>query len=144
MKIAFLTPEFPHPKIGPSGGIGTSILNLSKGLIAAGHEVSVLVYGQEKDEVFEENGMVFYRIKNVKIKGLSRFFTQKKIQRRINKLVSENKVELIEAPDWTGITSGIKPKCPVVLKLHGSDTYFCHLDKRPVKFLNRSHVLCVD
>lgn len=139
MKIAFLTPEFPHPKIGPSGGIGTSILNLSKGLIKAGHEVSVLVYGQKKDEVFEENGIVFYRIKNVKIKGLSRFFTQKKIQKLINKLVLENKIELIEAPDWTGITSGIKPKCPVVIKLHGSDTYFCHLDKRPVKFLNRFH-----
>jgi glycosyltransferase involved in cell wall biosynthesis len=25
----------------------------------------------------------------------------------------------------------------VVVKLNGSDTYFCHLDKRPVKFLNR-------
>ena|SRR6218665_1031030 len=139
MKIAFLTSEFPHPKMGSSGGIGTSVLNLSKGLIDAGHEISILVYGQSADEVFEENGIVFYRIKNVKIKGLSRFFTQNKIQKLINKLVHENKIELIEAADWTGITSGIKPKCPVVIKLHGSDTYFCHLDNRPVKFLNKFH-----
>ena len=52
MKIAFLTPEFPHPKTGSSGGIGTSIFNLSKGLAALGHEVSILVYGQNEDEVF--------------------------------------------------------------------------------------------
>ena len=39
MKIAFLTPEFPHSRIGNSGGIGTSIFNLAKCLIALGHEV---------------------------------------------------------------------------------------------------------
>ena len=32
MKIAFLTPEYPHPKTGQSGGIGTSIKNLAFGL----------------------------------------------------------------------------------------------------------------
>lgn len=139
MKIAFLTPEFPHPKIGSSGGIGTSILNLSKGLTGLGHEVSVLIYGQQRDAVFTENGIAFYQIRNVKLKGFSRLFTQKKIQKLINKLVSENKVDIVEAPDWTGVTSNIKPKCPVVVRLNGSDTYFCHLDRRPVKFLNRFH-----
>ncbi|MGV3697955.1 glycosyltransferase family 4 protein [Flavobacterium sp.] len=137
MKIAFLTSEFPHPKMGSSGGIGTSILNLSKGLTALGHQVSVLVYGQKEDAFFIEDSVSYYRIKNIKIKGLSRILTQKKIQRLINKLEKENKIDLVEAPDWTGITSGIKPKCPVVIRLNGSDTYFCHLDNRPVKPLNQ-------
>ena len=137
MKIAFLTPEFPHPKMGSSGGIGTSILNLSKGLASEGHEVSILIYGQKKDEFFNENTISYYRIKNIKFKGFSRFFTQKKIQNLINKLVRESKIDIIEAADWTGITSNIKPRCPVVIRLNGSDTYFCHLDKRPVKTLNK-------
>jgi glycosyltransferase involved in cell wall biosynthesis len=139
MKIAFLTPEFPHPKTGSSGGIGTSILNLSKGLVKDGHEVSVLVYGQDKDEVFIENGITYYRIKNTRLKGFSRLLTQKKVQRLINKLVSENKIEILEAPDWTGFTSNIKISCPLVIRLNGSDTYFCHLDNRQVKFLNKFH-----
>ncbi len=139
MKIAFLTPEFPHPKIGSSGGIGTSILNLCYGLLKFGHEVVVLVYGQNQDEVFTDKGITFYRIKNVKLKGLSRFLTQKKIEKLINTLYRENKIEVIEAPDWTGMTSFIRSNCPLVVKLHGSDTYFCHLDQRPVKFLNRFH-----
>lgn len=139
MKIAFLTPEFPHPKTGSSGGIGTSILNLSKGLAQGGHEVSVLVYGQKEDEVFIENRISYYRIKNTKLKGFSRLLTQKKVQGLINKLVRENKVEIVEAPEWTGFTSNIKPICPLVIRLNGSDTYFCHLDNRPVKFLNKFH-----
>lgn len=137
MKIAFLTPEFPHPKTGISGGIGTSIFNLSKGLVQQGHQVSILVYSQNEDEVFKDNGVTFYRIKNIKLKGFSRFLTQNKIQRLINNLVKNNKIDILEAPDWTGITSRITVKCPVVVKLNGSDTYFCYLDKRPVKFLNQ-------
>jgi starch synthase len=137
MKIAFLTPEFPHPKTGVSGGIGTSILNLSKGLTLLGHRVSIVVYGQDTDESFEENGIHYYKIKNVTFKGLSLFLTQKKIEKVLNSLVKQDKIEIVEAPDWTGISSFISLNCPLVIKLHGSDTYFCHLDQRPVKMRNR-------
>lgn len=139
MKVAFLTSEFPHPKTGSSGGIGSSIANLAKGLVALGHEVTVLVYGQSDDENFEDQGVRFFRIRNVKFKGFSWWLTRKKIERLINRLYREKKIELLEAPDWCGITSFISSKCPVVVKLHGSDTYFCHLEKRPVKKINFLH-----
>jgi glycosyltransferase involved in cell wall biosynthesis len=137
MKICFLTPEYPHPKTGTSGGIGTSILNLSKGLYLLGHQVSIVVYGQDKDEVFHENDITFYKVKNVKFKGLSFFLTQKKVEKLLNRLVDENKIELVEAPDWTGFTAFVKPKCPLIIRQNGSDTYFCHLDQRPVKWINK-------
>lgn len=140
MKIAFLTPEYPHPKTGNSGGIGTSIKNLAMGFLEQGVSVRVLVYGQKEDAFFEDNGVLIQQIKNVKVKGLSWFFTRKKIERIINKLYSNKEVDLIEAPDWTGITSFVKPKkCPIIIRLHGSDTYFCHLDNRPVKWVNKFH-----
>jgi len=139
MKIGFLTPEFPHAGIGVSGGIGTSIMNLAKGLEALGNDVLVFVYGQKEDEIFVENNITFYRIKNVKIKGLSRYLTQKKIEKLLNSLVKKKELDVVEAPDWTGITSFIKIDCPLVIKLNGSDTYFCHLDNRPVKAINRFH-----
>lgn len=137
MKICFLTPEFPKSTSTPSGGIGASILNLSHGLIKLGHEVVVLVYGQEKDEVVNEEEFIIYKIKNVKIKGLSFYFTQKKIQRLINTLYASRKIDIVEAPEWTGFSAFINVKCPLIIKLHGSDTYFCHLDKRNVKFKNK-------
>lgn len=140
MQIAFLTPEYPHAQTGNSGGIGTSIKNLAESLTALGHNVRVLVYGQKEDSVFEEGNILIQQIKNVKRKGLSWYFTRKKIQRIIDDLHEKQLLDIVEAPDWTGITSFVQPKkCPIVIKLHGSDTYFCHLDDRPVKWWNRFH-----
>lgn len=139
MKIAFLTPEYPHPKTGTSGGIGTSIKNLAKGLLAEGCSVRVLVYGQKEEAVFDDNGICIQQIQNVKLKGLSWFLTRKKLQRIINTLYQDKEIDLVEAPDWTGITSFIDANCPIVIRLNGSDTYFCHLDQRPVKWKNKFH-----
>ncbi|MFN3754433.1 glycosyltransferase family 4 protein [Flavobacterium sp.] len=137
MKIAFLTSEYPHPKARFAAGIGTSIMNLSKGIVEQGHEVVIILHGQDKDESFNDDGITFHKIKNIKIKGLSRILTQKKIQRKINELVDKGEIDLVEIPDWIGFSSTMRLKCPLVIKLHGSDTYFCHLDQRPVKFLNK-------
>ena len=140
MKIAFLTPEYPHEITRASGGIGTSIKNLAESLVSNGHSVRVLVYGQDKEEFFTDKDIVVQRINSVKIKGLSWYFTRKKLEKIIDKLYAEKEIDLLEAPDWTGITSFIQPeKCPVVIRLNGSDTYFCHLDNRPVKWINRFH-----
>lgn len=137
MTIAFLTSEYPHSKTGFAAGIGTSIMNLAKGLLEQGHKVVVVVYGQNQDEKFIDNGITFYKIKNVKLKGFSRILTQKKIQTVLKNLISKAEIDIVETADWTGISSNIKLKCPLVVKLHGSDTYFCHLDNRPVKFWNK-------
>ena len=140
MKIAFLTPEYPHAKTGSSGGIGTSIRNLALGLTAQGCSVRVLVYAQKEEGIFEDNGICIQQIRNIKFKGLSWYLTRKKLENIINTLYRQQQIDLVEAPDWTGITSFISPqKCPVVIRLHGSDTYFCHLDQRPVKWVNRFH-----
>jgi glycosyltransferase involved in cell wall biosynthesis len=140
MKIAFLTPEYPHPKTGNSGGIGTSIKNLAIGLLEQDVSVRVLVYGQKEDATFDDNGILIQQIKNVKLKGLSWFLTRKKIEKIINELYGKKEIDLIEAPDWTGISSFIKPdNCPIIIRLHGSDTYFCNLDNRPVKWINKFH-----
>jgi glycosyltransferase involved in cell wall biosynthesis len=138
MKIAFLTPEYPHARTGSSGGIGTSIKNLAVGLIAQGCLVRVLVYGQKEESIFEDSGIVVQQIKNVKFKGLSWWLTRKKLESIINALYVVNEIDIVEAPDWTGITSFIQPKkCPIVIRLNGSDTYFCHIDHRPVKWNNK-------
>ncbi|MBQ0908391.1 glycosyltransferase family 4 protein [Flavobacterium sp. F-328] len=140
MRIAFLTPEYPHQKTGSSGGIGTSIKNLATGLLAEGCAVRVLVYAQKEEGIFFDNGICIQQIKNVKFKGLSWYLTRKKLENIINTLHDNKEIDVVEAPDWTGITSFISPKkCPVVMRLHGSDTYFCHLDQRRVKWVNRFH-----
>lgn len=140
MKIAFLTPEYPHNFTKNAGGLGTSIKNLAHAISEDNHEVTILVYGQDKDEVFFDEKVKVQKVKNTKIKGFSWYFTRKKIENIINILYEHKEIDIVEAPDWTGITSFIQPeKCPIIIKLNGSDTYFCHLDKRKVKWQNKFH-----
>lgn len=136
MHISFLTPEYPSPKTGSSGGLGTSIFSLAQSLTARGVNVTIFVYEQDSDEYYHDSGIHFYRIKNVRFKGLSWWLTRKKIEKLINQAIQDHKIDILEVADWTGISAWMKINCPVVMRLHGSDTYFCHLDKRPVKWWN--------
>jgi len=137
MHIAFLTPEYPYEKIGNSGGIGTSIKNLAEALVKQQVQVSIFIYGQKKTETFSEGEITFYLIENKNYTIGKGWFYRKYVQNFVNKICIQNKIELIEAPDWTGFTAFIKFKVPLVLRLHGSDTYFCELENRPQKLKNK-------
>ncbi|WP_281322647.1 glycosyltransferase family 4 protein [Flavobacterium aestivum] len=136
MHIAFLTPEYPHERILYAAGIGTSIKNLVVALIKKGIQVSVFVYGQDEDVVFLEEGVKIHLIKNQKYKGFGWYFHRKYIQNYLNKYIVSDTIDLVEAPDWTGITAFMNLKVPVVIRFHGSDTYFCHLEGRKQKLKN--------
>lgn len=134
--IAFLTPEFPHNKIINAAGIGTSIKNLGIALIKEGVCVSVFVYAQKSHEIIVEDGITIHLIKNKKYKLFGWFFHRKYIRNYCNSIIEKEKIAIIEAPDWTGITAFMKFDIPLVIRFHGSDTYFCHLENRRQKNKN--------
>lgn len=136
MKIAFLTPEYPHAKVKHAAGLGTSIGNLVSALVRQGVAVTVIVYGQEKSEIFTENGITFHLIDDKKYRFAKWFLYRKHIQKYCNTIIKEEKIDLLEAPDWTGITAFMNFRIPLVIRFHGSDTYFCHLEKRKQKLKN--------
>jgi hypothetical protein len=65
------------------------IKNLAVGLVAAGCEVRILVYGQDQDAVFKDENVVIQRIKNVKIKVVLVFYS-KKTKEYINCIINAN------------------------------------------------------
>ncbi|NHM05061.1 glycosyltransferase family 4 protein [Flavobacterium celericrescens] len=137
MHIAFLTPEYPHSKVKHSGGLGTSIKNLVVALVEKGIRVTVFIYGQPQAAVFEENGVIFHLIANKKYRFAKWFFYRKYIQNYVNSVVKKERIDIIEAPDWTGVTAFMRFDIPLIIRFHGSDTYFCHLEQRKQKFKNR-------
>ena len=137
LNIGFITMEYPHPSTGNSGGLGTSIKHLVLALSKKGHQVSVFIIGQDRDEIIEENRIKLYKIKHRKFIALNWLFYRRYVNRRINKICKEESIDLLEAPDWTGITAFMTFKLPLVIRFHGSDTYFCHLEKRHQKWKNR-------
>lgn len=136
MHIAFLTPEYPHAQVAHAAGIGTSIKNLAEALAAKKQQVTVFVYGQEKDFIIHENEITIHVIKHKKFIFFNWFFYRKHLQNYINKIVITNKIDAIEAPDWTGILAFMKFKIPLITRFHGSDAYFCYLENRKQKLKN--------
>ncbi|RYJ50890.1 glycosyltransferase family 1 protein [Flavobacterium petrolei] len=136
MHIAFLTPEYPHVRVLHSAGIGTSIKNLAVALTQKGVKVSVFVYGQNEAVDFEEEGVKLHLIKAQKYKILGWYLHRKYIQNHLNTLIISEHIDLVEAPDWTGITAFMNLKVPLVIRFHGSDAYFCHLENRKQKLKN--------
>ncbi|MCM4161417.1 glycosyltransferase family 4 protein [Antarcticibacterium flavum] len=136
MHLAFLTPEYPHPFSTPSGGLGTSIRNLAEKLSKKGERITIFVYGQMHYKIFEERGINFHYIKQRNYPFLGWWFHRKFLEKYINRVIKEQKIDVLEGPDWTGITAFMDIKCPVIIRLHGSDSYFCRLENRPQKKKN--------
>jgi L-malate glycosyltransferase len=136
LNIAFITPEYPHEKISHAAGIGTSIKNLVVSLAKKGHSISVFVFSQNTSEIIVDNGVRIHLIKRKKYTFGTWYFHRRYIQNYIDTIIEKEKIDIIEAPDWTGITAFMKFKIPLVIRFHGSDTYFCHLEKRKQKLKN--------
>ncbi|MCH3884993.1 glycosyltransferase family 4 protein [Tenacibaculum aquimarinum] len=136
MHIGFITPEYPHNKVKHAAGIGTSVKNLVDALLKKGVKATVFVYSQKQSEVFNDNGVEIHLIKQQKYSLLGWYFHRKYIQKYINKIILKNKIDLVESPDWTGITAFMKFNIPLLIRLHGTDTYFCYLENRKLKKKN--------
>jgi glycosyltransferase involved in cell wall biosynthesis len=136
LKIAYLVSHYPHKAFGHDGGLGTSVFNLVERLRKENIELYVFVYGQNSSFVIEEENLKIYSIKDVPFKFFKWYLYRKHIQNFINEIINAEQINLVEAPDWTGITAFMKFKIPLVIRFHGSDTYFCHLERRKQKWKN--------
>ncbi|AUP78169.1 glycosyltransferase family 4 protein [Flavivirga eckloniae] len=136
MTVGFITPEYPHPRVKLAAGLATSTKNLITQLIKSDIKVIVFVYHQDEDDVIYDNGVEIHLIKSKFYKAFGWYLYRKYLNKYINNIVEKNKIDLLEAPDWTGITAFMTFKKPLVIRFHGSDAYFCKLEKRKQKFKN--------
>ncbi|EPR74688.1 Glycosyltransferase [Winogradskyella psychrotolerans RS-3] len=137
MRIGFITPEYPCDKVKQVAGLGTSLGVLAKALVREGHIVYVFVYGQDCDVFINEEGVNIYLIANVSF-GFGKWFRYRKyIQKRVQNIIEKEQIAILEVPDWTGISAFMRFSIPVVMRFHGSDRYFCHLEGRKQKWKNK-------
>jgi glycosyltransferase involved in cell wall biosynthesis len=128
MHIAYLTSEYPPFS---SGGIGTFIRNLGQSLVQQGHRVTVLSWGAHTD--FEDRGIHVRFIEESGVPKFGWFLNQRRMEKELNRMVREDGLEIVEAPDWCGLSAGLRVDCPVVIRCHGTDTYFASLLGRSVR-----------
>ncbi len=136
MHIGLLLPEYPHEKLPKAAGIGTSAKNMLTAMIAKGIKVTIFTYFQDKQEVFQDGVITIHKIKLRKYPAFTWKLNEGIINRYINKIITKDNIDVLEVVDWTGISANMNFPIPHVMRLHGSDTYFCHLDGRKVKKAN--------
>ncbi len=138
MHIGFITSEYPCSKyIGNIGGIATFIRNLSIQLILEGHKVSIFIHSQPRTEFFVEENISIHFVARKIMKGFTWITNRLSFNKYVNSVVENNSIDLLEAPEWTGFTAFMKFDIPLVIRLHGSDTYFCDLEKRTLRWKNK-------
>lgn len=150
MNILYICDEYPP---GMNGGIGTAVQVLSRELVNQGHKVTVIglypyYYGQKDYEI--DQGVEVIRMRYGINKGsnkhlinkieakLPRFLKSKinrkqafkKFVNRINTIIKEESIDIIEIADWNTFAydMGFKVEwpsfpVPLVVKLHGSYSY---------------------
>lgn len=136
MKIGFITSEYPHLKVKHAAGIATSIKNLAVALVKKNVDVTVFVYHQNENEIINDAGVEIHLIKKETYKLFTWYYYRKHIQKYVNDIVTKKSIDVLEAPDWTGISAFMNFRAPLVIRFHGSDAYFCRLENRKQKFKN--------
>lgn len=124
MKVCYVCCEYP-PAL--HGGIGTYVQTLGRALVRSGDQVRVAgIYPRLEGppEYEEDQGVRVWRWRYPKPR-IGWIAARYRLFRAVRQWVSRGEVDLIEVPDWEGLAA-LWPRLgvPVVVRLHGSLTYF--------------------
>lgn len=122
MKFVFLCNEYP-PNM--NGGIGTFTRSLGEALAARGHVVHVVgLYDITSITREVVCGVSVSRIP-AKRRHSAIFLNRLALQRELREVAESGAIDVIEAPDFEGITAGLPRSSKArVVRLHGSHRYF--------------------
>lgn len=156
LTVALVTIEYPPDPF--SAGIGSYTKALADGLAARNHRVHVVARGSEHDVTVEEDGVTVHRLTPgrpdlpaeigyaqmvaLAVSGLrDELRYRRKIVSRLERLVREEGVELIEAADHLGEPGGYRPdhhaRIPFVVRLHTPLAHSETIDRNLPELLRR-------
>lgn len=148
MKICFICPEYPE---GPHGGIGSMVQIISRELVSLGHAVRVIgIYPRSypaPDYEIDQGVKVWrLRIHDIKFGWVLAYIRQYKMIKSWARL---KEIDIIEGPDSRGwFAYWPKLTVPIVIRAHGSNTYFAEIlgtpSNRLTKFLEKRSYLRAD
>jgi len=132
MHIVFLSGEYP---LWTTGGVGTFIQTLGRGLVQMGHEVSVVGPGNEKEEVqLEDKGVRLYRLPQNSTKLPNFWVNSKRINEKLKDLHRENPIAIIEAAEGGLAFISSDHTAKKVIRLHGGHHFFAEAEKRRINW----------
>lgn len=134
MHIVFISNEYP---LWATGGKGSFIQTLGRGLVDAGHEVKVLGIGVENKIVkMDDRGVQLIRLPKPnlpKAKFIENFW---RIRRELKRIEKNTRIDIVETSELDCAYLPKKTWYKKVIRLHGGHHFFAEAEKRgidPVK-----------
>lgn len=157
MRLCFICNEYPP---APHGGIGTFVHTLARHLVKLKQEVFVVGYDPSINRTswFKENGVKVLRIRSPfrylpairmgKFNSIPAFLGERfYLSKVVQNIMRSYKLDLVESYDWSGPLI-MKPRVPLVVRLHGANTAYQYYEKRRpsllLKIFERRNVCIAD
>jgi len=151
MHICFISHEYP---LWGTGGIGSYIQTIGRGLVKAGHTVSVVGQSNLPDGDFiEDQGVSIYRLPAPKGKSLQFIENSKNQNQKLWEIHKNNPIDIIEGAESYFAFIDTKLPCKRIIRMHGGHHFFAvTLNKKPAfwrgfqekrSFRNATHICAV-
>lgn len=131
MHICYLSHEYP---LWGTGGIGSFIQTIGRGLVAQGHKVSVVGIGNNPYlEELNDEGVEIYRLPASRYLRKGRFIENRwRIRKKLRELHGEMSIDIVESPE--GLLFMLPKRTPYkrVIRMHGGHHFFAKSESRQV------------
>lgn len=131
MHICFLSHEYP---LWVTGGIGSFIQTLGRGLVGQGHKVSVVGIGENPyPEDVNDEGVEIYRLPAPQYFRRGSFIESRwRIRKKLKELHKEMPIDIVETPELAMFMLPKRTPYKKVIRMHGGHHFFAESEHRPV------------
>ena len=131
MHICFLSHEYP---LWGTGGIGTFVQTIGRGLVKEGHNVTVIGSSNLKNgDYIDDEGVEIWRLPSPKFFKKGSFIEIAfKVRKKINEVHKKKPVDIVEADERGLFILPHKTPYKKVVRLHGGHHFFAESENRPI------------
>lgn len=131
MHICYLSYEYP---LWGTGGIGSFIQTIGRGLVTQGHKVSVVGIGNKPyPEELKDEGVEIYRLPARQYFSKAGFIENGwRIRKKLRELHSQVPIDVVEAPEALMFMLSKRTPYKKVVRMHGGHHFFAESENRVV------------
>ena len=130
MHVVFLCNEYPP---APHGGIGSFTQTMARTLAARGHNVTVVGFYKQGEDVREDDhGVRVVRLVHARLRGMGLIINSRRLLRELEDISAQLPIDIIEGPENSLALLREFPSVVKIIRMHGGHHFFfTTLGKKP-------------
>lgn len=131
MHICYISNEYP---LWQTGGIGSFIQTIGRGLVKKGHKVSVVgIGGALEEELVIDEGVEIHRLPRPSFLRKPAFIENSlRIRKKVKELHKKDPIQIVETPESSMFMFPTKTPYKKVVRMHGGHHFFAESENREI------------